>query len=69
MDYKGTINLPRTEFAMKANLSQREPKMLEQWYAQNRYQEIQKATSDRPLFIMHDGPPYANGDIHNWSCG
>lgn len=64
MDYKGTINLPKTEFAMKANLSQREPKMLEQWYAQNRYQEIQEATSDRPLFIMHDGPPYANGDIH-----
>ncbi len=64
MDYKDTINLPRTAFAMKANLAQREPKMLEQWYANDWYRQIQQATDGRPLFVLHDGPPYANGDIH-----
>lgn len=64
MDYKDTINLPKTAFAMKANLAQREPKVLADWYANDWYQHIQKATSERPTFILHDGPPYANGDIH-----
>ncbi len=64
MDYKDTINLPSTGFAMKANLAQREPKMLEQWSQAERYQQLQAATSERPLFMLHDGPPYANGDIH-----
>lgn len=64
MDYKETINLPRTGFPMKANLAQREPQMLKNWMDKKLYQEIQRATADRPLFILHDGPPYANGDIH-----
>jgi len=64
MDYKETINLPQTSFPMKASLATREPAMLEQWYADRLYERIQEATADRPPFILHDGPPYANGDIH-----
>ena len=64
MDYKNTINLPQTDFPMKAQLAQREPKMLAQWTADGLYEAIQEATKDRPLFVLHDGPPYANGDIH-----
>ncbi|TVQ32611.1 MAG: isoleucine--tRNA ligase [Wenzhouxiangella sp.] len=64
MDYKDTINLPRTAFPMKASLSTREPEMLKRWYEQSLYQRIQEATADRDAFILHDGPPYANGDIH-----
>ena len=64
MDYKDTINLPRTEFAMKANLANREPGMLKAWEAEELYQNIQKKTAGRPMWILHDGPPYANGDIH-----
>ena len=64
-DYKHTINLPNTAFAMKANLAVREPAILEDWYARQRYQEIQKHTATRgKAFILHDGPPYANGVIH-----
>ncbi len=64
MDYKDTINLPRTDFPMKASLANREPDMLKRWYAEGLYEKIQKATVDRPAFMLHDGPPYANGDIH-----
>jgi len=65
MDYKPTINLPRTGFAMKADLAQREPKMLAEWEAQNRYAQLQAHTAQREhAFILHDGPPYANGAIH-----
>ncbi len=64
MNYKETINLPKTSFPMKASLAQREPQMLKRWEAEERYQQIQNGTRDRPLFILHDGPPYANGDIH-----
>src|SRR6056297_630811 len=64
MDYKETINLPRTAFAMKASLSAREPRMLEHWQQSDLYARIQEATKERPAFILHDGPPYANGDIH-----
>ena len=64
MDYKSTINLPRTPFAMKANLANREPGMVKEWEDDELYQKIQQKTSDRPLWILHDGPPYANGDIH-----
>ncbi len=64
MDYKDTINLPRTAFPMKANLANREPRMLQQWEESDLYARIQQHTKDRPLFILHDGPPYANGDIH-----
>lgn len=63
-DYKATLNLPYTDFAMKANLAQREPGMLKQWQAQGLYQQIRAARAGREQFILHDGPPYANGDIH-----
>ena len=64
MDYKDTINLPRTDFPMKAALAQREPEMLKAWYDADLYGRIQDATAGRPSFVLHDGPPYANGDIH-----
>ena len=64
MDYKDTINLPNTAFPMKANLANREPQMLKHWEESRLYERIQVHTADRPLFILHDGPPYANGDIH-----
>jgi isoleucyl-tRNA synthetase len=64
MDYKDTINLPKTAFAMKANLANREPGMVKAWEDAGLYQKIQEATAGRPEWILHDGPPYANGDIH-----
>lgn len=64
MDYKNTLNLPTTDFPMKANLSQREPDQLKQWEAKGLYQAIRKVSEGRPRFILHDGPPYANGNIH-----
>ena len=65
MDYKTTINLPKTEFAMKADLAKREPAMLAEWEAQRRYHQIQEKTAARnKAFVLHDGPPYANGVIH-----
>ena len=64
MEYKDTINLPKTAFAMKANLSNREPGMVKAWEEAGLYQKIQQHTADRPVWILHDGPPYANGDIH-----
>ena len=63
-DYKNTINLPQTDFPMKADLAQREPKQLERWAAQDIYGSIRKAAKGRPAFVLHDGPPYANGVIH-----
>ena len=64
MDYKDTLNLPRTAFPMKASLAAREPQMLKRWQDGQLYQRIQEATAGRPGFVLHDGPPYANGDIH-----
>jgi isoleucyl-tRNA synthetase len=64
MDYRATLNLPETSFKMKANLTQNEPLMLKRWEAENLYQRIQERSSGRPLFVLHDGPPYANGHIH-----
>ncbi len=64
MDYKDTINLPKTAFAMKANLANREPIMVKAWEDDGLYQKIQQHTAGRPAWILHDGPPYANGDIH-----
>ncbi len=64
MDYRATLNLPQTSFKMKANLSQKEPMVLKQWEKAGLYQQIQDYTVDRPLFVLHDGPPYANGNIH-----
>ncbi|MGH7251613.1 MAG: isoleucine--tRNA ligase, partial [Nitrospiraceae bacterium] len=64
MDYKSTLNLPRTEFPMKANLPQREPELLAWWERERLYERIQEAGRGRPLSVLHDGPPYANGHIH-----
>jgi isoleucyl-tRNA synthetase len=63
-NYKETLNLPRTEFPMKANLAGREPEMLRAWKETRLYQQIQKSREDRELFVLHDGPPFANGDVH-----
>jgi len=64
MNYKDTLNLPKTEFPMKANLTVREPEMLAQWDAEDLYGQIQKVHENDPLFVLHDGPPFANGDVH-----
>src|SRR6184192_2142353 len=63
-NYKDTLNLPRTEFPMKANLPAREPEMLRAWEETRLYQQIQKSREGRDLFVVHDGPPFANGDVH-----
>ena len=63
-DYKQTINLPQTGFAMKADLTQREPKMLTEWEQSDLHGRIRAASRGRPRFYLHDGPPYANGTIH-----
>jgi len=63
-NYKDTLNLPRTEFPMKANLPAREPEMLRAWEETRLYQQIQKSRENRELFVLHDGQPFANGDVH-----
>src|ERR1700692_950317 len=63
-NHKETLNLPRTDFAMKANLAAREPDMLQAWEETRLYEQIQKARQDAELFVLHDGPPFANGDVH-----
>ena len=63
-DYKDTLNLPKTAFPMKANLAQREPKILQQWQTTKLYQKLRQQRQHAQSFILHDGPPYANGDIH-----
>ncbi len=63
-NYKDTVLLPKTDFPMKADLVIREPKRLEKWTAENLYQQIQSQTKGKPTFILHDGPPFANGDVH-----
>lgn len=65
-EYKDTLNLPHTTFPMKASLAQREPQMLAEWDTKCVYQKIREARSGAPKFILHDGPPYANGHLH---CG
>lgn len=64
MDYKNTLNLPRTDFAMKADLVGREPERLKKWEAAGLYTRIQTARAGAPKFVLHDGPPFANGDVH-----
>jgi isoleucyl-tRNA synthetase len=64
MDYKDTLNLPKTSFPMKANLPKLEPDMLARWDEMDIYSRIRQASVNRPLWILHDGPPYANGNIH-----
>ncbi|HEV8702901.1 MAG TPA: isoleucine--tRNA ligase [Candidatus Polarisedimenticolia bacterium] len=63
-DFKNTLNLPRTDFPMKADLPRREPALLEQWDRLDVYAAVRRARAGRPRFVMHDGPPYANGNIH-----
>ena len=63
-NYKDTLNLPKTEFPMKASLTSREPEILQTWEETRLYQQIQKAREGAELFVLHDGPPFANGDVH-----
>jgi isoleucyl-tRNA synthetase len=63
-DYKNTLNLPHTDFPMRGNLAQREPEMLKTWNDIDLYAKIRAQSRGRPTFVLHDGPPYANGDIH-----
>lgn len=63
-DYNSTLNLPQTEFSMRGNLTQKEPAMLENWEKDRTYYEMIKKNEGKPLYVLHDGPPYANGDIH-----
>lgn len=64
MDYKNTLNLPKTDFPMRANLSKKEPEFLSKWEEIKIYHKIREASKGRDTYILHDGPPYANGDIH-----
>ncbi len=64
MDYKSTLNMLKTDFPMRAGLPQREPGFLEQWYAEDIYGKMMEKNEGKPLFVLHDGPPYANGGIH-----
>lgn len=64
MDYKETLNLPKTDFPMRANLPVRENEILARWEAMDIYRVLREASADRPTYILHDGPPYANGHIH-----
>ena len=64
MDYKDTLNLPVTDFPMKADLSRREPEILDRWRRDDLYGKMMAAGADKPKYLLHDGPPYANGHIH-----
>lgn len=64
MDYKDTLLMPTTEFPMRGNLPKREPEMQKTWEEMDIYKKVQDRTKNRPMFVLHDGPPYANGDIH-----
>lgn len=64
MDYKETLNLPQTDFPMKANLAVREPELLKKWEEMGLYKQLRETAKGRPRFLLHDGPPYANGHIH-----
>ncbi|MGB5425349.1 MAG: isoleucine--tRNA ligase [Gammaproteobacteria bacterium] len=63
-DYKDTLNLPKTAFPMKGNLPNREPQLLQRWEEMDLYARLRQSGAGRPRFVLHDGPPYANGDIH-----
>lgn len=63
-EYKSTLNLPKTAFPMKANLAQREPERLQRWQEDSLYAQVRAACRGRPRYVLHDGPPYANGEIH-----
>ncbi len=63
-DFKDTLNLPDTPFPMRGDLARREPGWVQQWQEGKLYERIRAASAGRPKFVLHDGPPYANGDIH-----
>ena len=63
-DYKDTLNLPKTDFPMRADLAKREPQILEFWQQKQIYSKLRERRSQSKKFILHDGPPYANGRIH-----
>ncbi|WOC31322.1 MULTISPECIES: isoleucine--tRNA ligase [Caproicibacterium] len=64
MDYKSTLNLPKTDFPMQAHLPKREPETLSAWEKEDLYGQVMKKNEGKPVYVLHDGPPYANGDIH-----
>ena len=64
MDYKDTLLMPKTKFPMRGNLPNKEPEMQAKWEEMDIYEKVQERTKDRPFFVLHDGPPYANGDLH-----
>jgi isoleucyl-tRNA synthetase len=64
MEYKDTLNLPVTAFPMKANLAQKELEILDDWEKSGLYRKLEEAGTGKPRYILHDGPPYANGHIH-----
>ena len=63
-DYNNTLNLPKTSFSMRAGLSRKEPETLNSWKEKDIYNKLMEKNEGKPLYILHDGPPYANGDIH-----
>ena len=63
-DYTSTLNLPTTEFPMRAGLPQREPETVKYWESIDLYNKMQENSKDKPLYILHDGPPFSNGNIH-----
>src|SRR5436190_17127406 len=69
MDYKDTLNLPRTDFPMRADLVTREAQRLEKWQKDKLYEKIQVARAGAEKFVLHDGPPFANGDVHIGTAG
>ena len=64
MDYNTTVNLPKTDFPMRAGLPKREPDMLKGWEELDLYHEMVKRNEGKPAFVLHDGPPFSNGNIH-----
>ena len=63
-DYKASLNLPSVDFPMRGDLAKREPDIIKAWDEMNLYQKLRQAGAGKPLFVLHDGPPYANGEIH-----
>ena len=63
-DYNSTMNLPKTEFPMRAGLPKMEPQLLEKWEKEDVYHKLMEKNEGKPKYVLHDGPPYANGDIH-----
>ncbi|HEO69677.1 MAG TPA: hypothetical protein ENN80_00320, partial [Candidatus Hydrogenedentes bacterium] len=62
--YKDTINLPKTDFPMRAGLTEREPELLDRWQKLGLYTQMRAMNRGRPKYVLHDGPPYANGELH-----